>query len=235
MAHVDDCIGQLAAVDPKVVEEALRGLAGEGGSALDPILTRLEAEGDSHTRINLLRAMGRVAHENDLYYESVIRRLDVWAIRRDLADDESRDGRYERATWIKVLGMAGDPGVLPRLLPAMADADPRVRSNAVEGVAFVIKRWNVTGGHVVQEVLERAQRDPVPRVATTATVALYLLHSVAARGLKERLRELSFSGDAETAAAAKTATAIFGIGIRRVSDFFGDSIYGLLRRPDDMG
>jgi len=236
VARAEDFIAELSAVDPAKVEQALRGLAGLGEEVLGKLMTRLEREGDGTTRVNLLRAVGRVALENEYFDPSVVKRLRALRTEQGFGDTADQQGRFARATYVKILGMVGEPGCFDEILGDVKSFDPRIRANALEGLAFIIKRWTVTGGRKVQQAVEEAVKDDIIRVSVTATAVLYLIHAVAADNLRSRIRDMAHSTDDQIRSAARTAAASFDIKTENFFDLFArDSVFALLRRYDDQG
>ena len=236
MAQAEEYIAELSTIDPAKIEHSLRGLASMGEESIGQIMSRLETEGDSSTRVNLMRAIGRVGFENDFFDPSVVERLRELRKDKGLGDGSEQKALYERATYVKVLGMIGEPGCFDELLQDFDHQDHRVRANALEGVAFIIKRWQVTGGVKVQEAIEKAMKDENTRVSVTATVALFLVHTIAAETLKARVRDLSYSNDPAVKNAARRASKSFDVSTDRFLDLFArDSIYSLIRRFDELG
>ena len=236
MAQAEEFIASLSTVDPAKVEHALRGLASLGPESIAPVMSRLETEGDGSTRVNLLRAIGRVAYENEYFDPSLVHRLRDLRKERALGEGTSQKALYERATYVKVLGMIGEPSCFDELIEDFDHQDHRVRANALEGTAFIIRRWLVTGGVKVQEAIENLIKDESTRVSVTATVALYLVHTIAAETLKSRVRDLSYSTNPDVKNAARRAATSFKVSTDRFFDLFArDSIYSLIRRFDELG
>jgi len=231
VASIEELMAELAGTDPVVLERAIRGLAREGVQAIEALFERMEKEAESHTRINLLRALGRVAYENKHFDPRHCRRLRDYALRQNLLDAKSDEQRHEKATYVKVLGMTGEPGDFGELIANFNHFDSRVVANAVEGVAFIVKRWTVTGGASIQDALEKKLDDEQARVRVNAMVALYLIHNMAAETLREKLQDLTTINEPQVRTAARTALASFDISAGSfLQRFARDSIFALVHK-----
>ena len=236
MALAMEYIAELSTADPERLEEVLKGLSSLGTEVLPLIIENFEASGDSATCINLLRAVGRVAFDNDYYDPKVLEKIEEIQSQICSASLSARDRVHQLATVVKVMGMVGDASTLQKLLPFLTHSDKRVRSNAVEGIAFIIRRWSIEGDHDLKDALEKALKDEDVRVSVTATIALYLSHSVAARNLRNRIDNLCHSSNDEVKNAAVTAAASFDIKSESFFSLFTpDSIFALLRFTKSQG
>lgn len=236
MAKVDALVVELKSAEPEAVERALRSLSRRGIEVLGKLLDRLEDERDPGARVNLLRALGRVTYDAEHFEPAHLERLRKHAAAQGLERAAEPRALFELATFVKVLGMAGDLSCLEDLLRAMGHGDARVRSNAIEGVAFLVRRWKVACGARVQAALEAAAADEVARVSVTATAALFVTHGVAADLARARLQELSTGDDDASRVAAQSALASLGIERRPLLERLAkDSFYSLLERYDRDG
>ena len=236
MSGTLEYVAELSTLDPDRLKQVFNYLASQGTEVLPLLIESYGKNSDSGTRINILRAIGLVAFESDYYDPELIKKVlsildEICSVRMD-----PKKRNHMIATAVKVAGMIGDVDTSKRLLSFFSHNDSRVRANAVEGLAFILKRWSTQGCEGSKEALEKAVKDNDVRVSVTATVALYLLHSVAAVSLKKRIDTLCHSGNEEIKNAAVTAAASFEIRSENFFDLFTpDSIFALLRFRKSCG
>jgi vesicle coat complex subunit len=229
-------IAELSTADPERLEQVLKGLSSIGIEVLPLIMDSYEISAESATRINLLRAIGRVAFDNDYYDPGLLEKIEEIQSQICSTDLSAKNRVRLLATVVKVMGMVGDASTLGKLIVFLTHSDKRVRSNAVEGIAFIIRRWSIEGEHELKDALEMAAKDEDVRVSVTATIALYLVHSVAARNLRNRIDNLCHSSNEEVKNAAVTAAASFDIKSESFFSLFTpDSIFALLRFTKSQG
>lgn len=222
----------LEALDGLPAEQAharLHALRAEGVELLHGFLEDLATTDDDERRIPILRVLGTLAFIHD-YHDEKVREAYLAAL-----------GRHEtarvRATWVKNLGKLGLPEDAERILSFLDDRDPRVRANAVEGLAFLVKRTKNAGGPRVQERLAEMLRSGNPRLRINAALALFFIHRLEAEGLYAYLRQLAETGDPREQVGARRVMDAFALrregALREAVHRFGDdSIYYLVTRSD---
>ncbi len=173
-------VRRIAAQDPgsagMLAHIAQKVDASLGGALGQDVCGAGEEPGESEARQSLLCPLGEALRGGlDLF---------TWLASGRKIDDKSK------SRLAKVMGRGISMHV--RLLEFLADANPRVRANAVESI------WNAPG-EIPRELFLKAAQDPNHRVAANALVGLYLNGDV---GALSRLLDMASSPEPLFQAAA---------------------------------
>lgn len=229
MVDREAIIESFGGLAPEEAHDCLHALRGEGVELLRAFLNDLRASTEEVRTITILRILGTLSFVHDYH--------DPATIEGYLEFFQDGVSAHVRATWVKNLGKIGGPGEAERILAFLDDRDPRVRANAVEGLAFLVKRTKNAGGPKVLERLQALLRSSNPRLRINAALALFFVHRLEAEGLFCYLRRLAEDGEPVERQSAQRVVEAFALrreGSTReaLAQFGEDSIYYLLTRYD---